>query len=260
MSFKKIIHADHSGDMDKFWEEAHADNKQYELTGASPKAILKFLNISEDILSNTRSCLVIGVGFGHETRYLAGLGINVSVLDISKNALQRVQDITLYQYLPNQLRLMHNNSFDLIISHLVTQHMSNKDLENQVRHCIRALKPEGIFAMQFASKRKDDVGGVIDIKATLQKQKDGLVSRSLPYMEKITADSGGKLTWRSFPIYFPHLKHSWVGIHIKRSTATSEKASVLSKYIWFWGLLASYLAVMLGRIYNKIVNVFRKKS
>lgn len=233
--------------MDKFWEEAHVGDKQYELTGAKPDAILKFLKLNKETIANAKSCLVIGVGFGHETRYLADLGMKVSVLDISKKALERVRDITVNQYLPSQLESIPDNSFDLIISHLVTQHMSNEGLEEQVQNCIRSLKPEGIFAMQFASKRKDVA---YSTKVTVQKQKDGLMSRSMPYMKNLVRESDGKVTWRSVPMYLPHLNHSWIGVHLKKAEATNENVSLLGQVWWFLDFSAYSVGLIFRRLFS----------
>lgn len=227
-------------DMKGFWEDAHIQDKKYELTGSSAEGVLKFLNITDKMIRDSKTCLVIGVGFGHETYFFAKNGLQVSVLDISSKALKRVAQITQKQYLPDQLPEVPSDHFDLIVSHLVTQHMNNKDLADQINNCIRALKPDGTFAMQFSSRRKTNSDNMNQpIRAS--DQMAGFVCRSPRFMESLVRKNGGKITWQSWPIYFPHIRLHWYGVHIKKLSSREEKSGLLSQLHWFVKFAIYYL-------------------
>lgn len=231
-----------------FWNEAHVVGKKYELTGSEPELIFAFLNISPTLIQKSRKILVIGVGFGYETKFLHAMDKNVSILDISKVALEKFKSISSHQYLPEQLKEVKNSQFDLIISNLVTQHMNNDELRDQLTECVRLLKPEGIFAMQFASRpsKYDDFGKPIPI----EKQKAGLVLRSFSNMRSLVATCGGKIAWKSLPIYLPHYNHSWFGIHIMKKSATKiEATTAVGQIRWLYRFIKSCIHLYAKRVH-----------
>lgn len=198
--------------MQKCWEDRHRNNEQLYLTGSHLKDVLQSLNIKAvKIGGNT---LVIGVGLGYEVQELREFTPFVDVLDISYFALERVKDITRNQYLASELIKMPADYYDLVISHLVTQHMSDMALSSQLIWVIKALKKTGIFAMQLAllpgDKRKWH-----EIQ-NIESQKTGYVFRSLLEMQDMVNSSSGYIS-ATFPEKsFDHtdIKHQF--IHIKR--------------------------------------------
>jgi SAM-dependent methyltransferase len=237
-------------DMKQFWQEAHKKDMKYELTGSSAEGVIKFLNIDQ-LIKEASDCLVIGVGFGYETKYLTNIGKRVSVLDISPEALDRVKDYTVNRYLPDQLEKIKAESFDLIISHLVTQHMPNKDLEHQINQSIRILKQNGTFAMQFASRYKDNNDGLTS-DIPVPRMMAGLVSRSLKYMKSIINKFDGKITWRSTPIFLPHVGHHWYGIHIQKNKPMNKMHPWYDQPRWLLSYSFYILKLYTARFYLKL--------
>jgi hypothetical protein len=176
----------------------------------------KALNIANRIAPNVL-VLEIGVGGGKDIRELHARGVKVHGLDITPEALDKVQAFTEGQWLEPQIELLPENFFDIAISHLVTQHIANETLSRQIKYVLRALKTNGIFAMQFA----DRVTGVdrASYAETLDCQKEGGVCRSLGMMKEIVNTSGGKITWVSEPQDFP-TGARWFNIHIRNRSFT----------------------------------------
>jgi len=77
--------------------------------------------------------LNIGVGQGHCTRALAGRGCEVSALDISRHALDKVASVIRAGYLASALHELPESAFDLAISFLVTQHVDDAALWGPAR-------------------------------------------------------------------------------------------------------------------------------
>jgi SAM-dependent methyltransferase len=133
----------------KWWDRAHETDHLYWLTGSEAKEVWNRLSVTGRIRPGAE-VLNIGVGMGRDTRDLAKAGCRVSVLDISPIALKRVADVA-PGYLAADLAALPDGKFDFALSHLVAQHMTDGDLVEQIRHVLRALKPGGFLAMQYAS-------------------------------------------------------------------------------------------------------------
>ncbi|HME44419.1 MAG TPA: class I SAM-dependent methyltransferase [Syntrophorhabdales bacterium] len=174
------------------------------------------LNIADRIYPNAL-VLEIGVGGGRDIRELHARGVKVHVLDITPAALDKVRAFTEGQWLEPQIELLPENRFDIAISHLVTQHISNEALSRQIKYVLRALKTNGVFAMQFA----DRIKGVdrTSYEETLDAQKEGGVCRSLEMIDELVNTSGGKITWVSLPQDFP-TGARWYNIHIRNKSFT----------------------------------------
>ena len=137
----------------------------------------------------------------------------VHALDISPFALDKVRDCVTAGWVPSELGNLPGNTFDLAISHLVSQHMNDADLEDQIREVVRALKPEGIFAMQFAYRLIGEEGTIIQSDAH---SKEGSNCRSLARMEDLIAKAGGQIAWAEPIGAFPAFGSGWYGIHIRK--------------------------------------------
>jgi cyclopropane fatty-acyl-phospholipid synthase-like methyltransferase len=228
-----------------FWNDAQRQNKRFELTGSELRAVELFLNLSSKLKPNNK-VLNIGVGFGYCTRELVKRGLIVSALDISPLALSRVKDVIENRYTPKQLNQMPTNYFDVIISYLVTQHMTNQQLTIQLTECIRSLKTEGIFAIQFASSKSKNLTDDKSINTNLMKR--GMVTRSFTFMNHLVNSCGGIITWHSFPVYFPRYHLSWYGIHIKKISSEPENYTWLDSSVRFLSLVIYYLGLVIRRM------------
>lgn len=137
----------HADSMQEWWESAHRRDHEYWLSGTPGREIWERLGV-RDRLNTGISVLNIGIGLGRCTRDLVDLGCAVSVLDVTPVALERVADVAKGWTNAAELPVSH---FDLALSHLVAQHMPDFDFQDQIRYVLRALRPDGLFAFQYAT-------------------------------------------------------------------------------------------------------------
>jgi cyclopropane fatty-acyl-phospholipid synthase-like methyltransferase len=173
-----------------WWNRAHKEASQLWLTGSLPEQVWSRLGV-ESLLRPGATVLNIGVGLGLDTRALVERGCETHVYDISSSALQRVSDVATGWLAGTALP---EATFDVALSHLVAQHMSDADLAQQFRYVIAALKPMGVFAIQFAYRA--DAPEATDGDGPLP-QKAGGVLRSPERMRGMIEEAGG-LTLRDW--------------------------------------------------------------
>ena len=199
-----------------YWENNHKKKFRKWLTGSHLQELLDFMNI-EPFIKKGNHVLNIGVGMGVCTKELFDAGVIVDVLDISEKALGKVRYITENQYLSTNLNHLPKEKYDLAISHLVTQHINDKDLINQIKGVLPALKPNAVFAMQFAFTEGVDYEANYEKLQSAEYQMGGGVIRRLSDMEKIVGESDGKITWISDVRHYNHTIAKWQYIHIKNN-------------------------------------------
>ena len=199
--------------VEEWWDHCHKTAGSFYVSGYGGPSLWSSLNISDRIVSGT-SVLEIGVGDGMDVRELHARGLKVHVLDITPAALQKVEAVSEAQWLESQIEHLPKDRFDVAISHLVTQHISNETLLRQTRCVLRSLRPRGIYAMQFA----DRIKGTTDesYREDLETQRVGGVCRSLRMMEQAVNRGGGKIVWVSQAQNFLDYGTRWFSIHIRR--------------------------------------------
>ncbi len=190
----------------------HPDHRFF-LTGSSGSKLWARLSVDDHLVPG-RVVLNIGVGLGRCTRELAKRGCVIHALDVSPVALDKVRKITERAWLASELDELPASTFDVAISNLVTQHISNADLEKQLLAVCRSLKPNGIFAMQFAYR----LNGISDHEdpVTNQSIKCGAVCRSLSAMVRKVEASGGIVCFSRRIGVFPEFGSGWYVLHIVR--------------------------------------------
>jgi 2-polyprenyl-3-methyl-5-hydroxy-6-metoxy-1,4-benzoquinol methylase len=171
---------------DDWWNRAHERGHTYWLSGTPGQEVWERLAVLNRLVAGAR-VLNVGVGLGHCTRSLAERGCKVSALDISPVALKNVADVTVKGYLASNLEDLPSNTFDTALSHLVAQHMTDLDLEAQIRHVVRALRPDGVFAVQYAA----DAHGHTYDQAVLHHVKSGSIRRTQAHFDALVEDAGG---------------------------------------------------------------------
>lgn len=206
---------DVSQTIESWWAEAHARSDRGWLTGSYGRAVWDSLAVSSRVVPG-RAVLNIGVGLGQCTRDLVDAGCAVSVLDICPLALDRVRDVVQACYLASELDRLPDAAFDLAISHLVTQHMVDADLDPHVRHVLRSLGPDGLFAMQFAYGWDQETGIAGE---TLADAKTGGVIRKLSHMAALVERAGGMISRAHIISNYPQYRSGWYGIHITKRPA-----------------------------------------
>ena len=133
-----------------FWSLSHTTRNSRWLTGSSSKSELDFLKF----IPNTEKydkILVVGVGKGFTSNYIAKLGFEVQVLDITKSAFKHLDKRILKKHLATNYQTLSGEKFDIVLHHLVAQHMSEPDLIEQLGVLLKCLKPNGEIRMQIAS-------------------------------------------------------------------------------------------------------------
>ena len=194
-----------------WWEACHQEADQLWLTGSRGPEVWEYLGIEDRILPGA-VVLNIGVGLGHCTRALAARGCLVQVLDIAETALERVKEVTTNGWLASDLGALPSESIDLAISNLVAQHVNNASLSAQIEAVLRSLKPDGVFAMQFAYAEEDSANDVEHRPAACAK--GGGECRSLAGMTRLVNQAGGRVVWAKRIGYFPAFGSGWYGLHI----------------------------------------------
>jgi SAM-dependent methyltransferase len=171
-----------------WWDHAHGIDHQQWLTGSPGAEVWERLDVVGPLRPGT-AVLNIGVGLGRCTRELAVLGCTVSALDISPVAVERIKDVAT-GYLASDLGSLPANRFDLALSHLVAQHMRDADLLDQIHHVVRSLKPDGLFAMQYADHK---FGVLSDQPQTMDMAKGGSICRQEDQMAALADQAGGRV-------------------------------------------------------------------
>lgn len=194
----------------QWWEGAHERKHTVWLTGSTAEEEWDNLEIRERVVPGI-SVLNIGVGFGHGTRGLHAQGCTTHALDISREALNRVNDIAT-TWLASDAHNLPKNYFDLALSHLVAQHMPNSALAEQIRNVIPTLKPDGLFAVQFAIP----VGRKAGDPENLEDARGGSLQREPEVVEDMVRAAGGRVV-RSFrKAVFENLGAGWHIVHAGR--------------------------------------------
>lgn len=171
-----------------FWRRAHRENYNTWISGTQPVEIWTRLTVLH-MLQHGR-VLNIGVGTGVCTRALAGLGLQVSALDIAPEALARIEDCATPYLAPN-FSTLPERSFDLALSHLVAQHMGHADLEDQARAVFRSLKSDGLFALQYVAPAE----GIEQTEDSEEARRGGGVLRSPRAFAAMVERAGGRVVW-----------------------------------------------------------------
>lgn len=198
----------------KYWDEMHSQNNKMFLAGSSFDDVMNDLNIPE--IHTDTNVLLIGVGMGYELHGLYEITKKIDVMDISKVALERSAHLSRNQFMTSEITELIQYKYDLVISHLVTQHMTDCDLELQLYHVIRALKYNGVFAMQFATDHDEKRSSYLI--HSIESQKAGTVFRSLKEIEKYVDENSGYIDWVSPEKKFDHTPIVHQFVHIKRLT------------------------------------------
>jgi hypothetical protein len=224
---EKISPEDEKITIQNWWDYHHQLKGDYKfwLTGSRGPEVWDYLNISRFIQPN-KVVLNIGVGLGHCTKKLAERECIVHALDVSPQALARVEAFTARTWLPSSLSNMPENTFDLAISNLVTQHMADKDLLQQISGVVKSLKVEGILAMQFAFARDPAKNDLADPSEELIKC--GGVCRSLEGMARLVSQAGGDIIWANRIGLFPNYGSGWYAIHIVRPDYLHVNSTVIT--------------------------------
>ena len=193
-----------------YWDTCHINNDKMWLAGSHLQEVLLSLDIKAvKVNGNT---LVIGVGLGYEVKELREFTTMVDVLDISEVAIERVKDIIHAGYLAKEIWKLPISRYDLVISHLVAQHMNDMDFKKQLELVIRSLKADGVYGLQIAFDPQDKRSWK-DVQS-MDSQKTGYVFRQLLDVNDMVTTFGGFISSVTKPKVFEHttIQHQYIQI------------------------------------------------
>ena len=199
--------------MQGFWDYQYKKENKDILANTSGEEIWRRLELQPYIKAGVH-VLEIGIGLGRNVKDMTEKQMNVYACDISQTALDRVSSSVKGSYLSRDLDKIPSEAFDLAVSFLVTQHIDEEDLRVQLKEVIRALKPTGIFAMQFAYLLTPRCYKV----QIIELMQSGGVCWSLGEMDKLVHESGGCIVHAKRLETFPRWNSGWYGIHIMRGS------------------------------------------
>lgn len=197
--------------MKEWWQRAHVRDHQVWLTGSEGAEVWQRLEVI-DRLTPGAAVLNVGVGFGHCTRELVAKGCVVDVLDIAPAALERVAGIVRTGYLAGAIEKLPPNTYDVAISHLVAQHMMDSDLREQIREVVHSLKPDGVFAIQFATSTLP-----VTPEQTPTAAKGGSNQRSPERIAELAQQVGARVALSKAREQFPDHNAGWHVVHIVKA-------------------------------------------
>lgn len=170
-----------------FWNQKHRKLNERWLTGSRLSSYVSFFHSYFN--PTNKAVLEVGCGLAVATKQIAKVAEELWVVDISPQALERARGAgaagtalvsdTIHVFIPQ-------DHFDLAISYLVVQHMRDHEVLHQLNYVLDALKPDGIFCVQFLTRT--DVDG--DYNEMLRA---GTVSRSVARFEALVQQAGGKV-------------------------------------------------------------------
>ena len=197
-----------------FWDKAHATSSHLWISGTPPREIYERLKVEKLLAAGSLSILNVGVGEGYCECYLTKKKHLVVSLDISLVALNRVMKVVGAGFV--SANLLPLNKYDLILHHLVAQHMTHKDLGSQLSNLINSLKDDGLVAMQFASSSTDK--NFVQSDADTAVVMSGGVLRSKKFIEDIVKQSGGKALAFYENEIWANSDCQYISVHISKVT------------------------------------------
>jgi hypothetical protein len=195
--------------MKDFWDKKHRENSLPSLSGHSWPTICRGLYLDPyDVLG--KNVLEIGVGLAICSHDLHMEGANLTCCDISEVAMERVKSFASFIF-PSALASLPENFFNLAISYCVTQHINDFSLQNQLTYVVKALREDGVFAMQYAFPT---YGAVFSEDALSMGA--GSVCRPVEKMYDMVKAAHGHIVYhRIFGIY-PQYHSGWAIVHVKK--------------------------------------------
>lgn len=185
----------------EWWDKAHKEFNNKLLSFSDIGYVFDTLCIKNYLDKENITVLEVGVGIGKTAFGMFLHGFTVDIMDVSPIPLERLKYARNKFLFPEDSVI--NNEYDLIISHLVAQHMTNEDLDLQLSKIIPSLKKDGIFSMQFYLN---------DIKEfdIVEAQKFGGFPRTLEKLKELVEKNNGKI------VFFNNKKMHEAVVHIKK--------------------------------------------
>jgi SAM-dependent methyltransferase len=196
------------------WNKAHEDRCRKSLSGSDPRRVLEQHCAATQIRAGM-VVLDIGVGLGEMCRYLCDVGCVVDALDIADRSEDTVYGLVRNFYLADEIERLPSREYELAISHIVSQHMCERNLRRQIAEVSRSTKLGGLFSIQFAGAVE---GPLNNLGCEIAPGSDGSMCRSPNYTLAMITEVldleayavtlvGDRIDWPRFGSY-------WYFIHI----------------------------------------------
>lgn len=197
-------------EMQAFWQRQHINKDQLFLSG-NGQVTTEILQIKGEIFDSAQTMLNVGIGLAVFEDYCLSVGKIIDCLDIAPAARDRVIDRVRQVYLdPNELP---SAEYDLITELLVAQHLDDPTLESHLSNCLRALKPDGIYAIQlpaFFDPAEADLANMVHA------MESGSVCRSISWVDDLARKHHGQIIHIGWRGNFPQYNSIWYIYHLKR--------------------------------------------
>lgn len=196
-------------EMEAFWQRQHVNRDPLFLSGNGEQT-LDILQI-RDIFPDANTMLNVGIGLGVFEDYCLAQNKTIDCLDIATAARDRVVDKVRSVYLDPAL--LPDDQYDLVTELLVAQHLDDVQLSRHLVNCVRALRRDGIYAIQipawFFPKTKIDNMVVA--------QQAGSVCRSIQRVAQMVEEAHGQIIHLGWRGNFPQHNSIWYIYHIKKA-------------------------------------------
>lgn len=195
------------------WNAAHAVHHEGALSGSDPKEVLDHHRIAGHVRPGI-VVLDIGIGQGGMAKHLVSQGCTVDSLDVSDEAAKTVAGTSRGFYLADDIDTLPSGEYDMAISHLVAQHMCERNLRKQIANVFRALKPGGMFSLHLAGATE---GPLNNLTCEIPSGMDGAMCRDPEYAESMIRDvlqSGFSLKVLDHRMEWPQFKSYWYFVHV----------------------------------------------
>jgi len=209
-------------DGEERWNKVHAAKHQSHITkenpgalsGSPPTEVLNHHQLIQHIRPGL-TVLDIGVGMGGMSKYLKEADCIVDALDVATEAGKTVEQYARQFYSARRISDLPTEEYDLAFSMIVSQHMSDENLREQIEHVYRALKPGGIFSLHLAGATEEDQN---NIQGPIPLGKDGAMCRtpnySLALIKEVLQGANYSTKLLNHRVSFPQFKSYWYFVHI----------------------------------------------
>jgi len=199
------------------WNAAHRAHHEGALSGSDPQGVLRHHGLEEAVRPGL-TVLDIGVGLGGMSQYLHGRECVVDALDVADAAEETVRPYVRRFYLAQDIDTLPSDEYDLAISMIVAQHMSERNLRRQIKHVFRALKPGGMFSLHLAGATE---GPLNNLPGEIPSGMDGAMCRSPEYALAMIGDvlrDGYSAIVTDLRMEWPQFKSYWYFVHIGKDS------------------------------------------
>ena len=131
------------------WEEHYQKNKNNFCKEADPLLIAEMSLLGKKFSPHFSSILDFGCGFGANSLFLAEQGWQVTAIDLSKTAIERLQEQAKQNNLPltaqqaDAVRFSSKEKFDLVL--ICDLHLASKQRKKMLQNSLKFLNKKGVL-------------------------------------------------------------------------------------------------------------------